>query len=167
MLATSTVLLDREYRAQSESLVRKLTRLTRDRELAGDLAHESFVRLAREVEAGRLPLRPDAWLYRVGSNMAIDRIRRRQTADRMTPLLRQPDPAADPEQLWLRTELGARVDKELSRLTSVERRAILLAAVGFQPFEIADRLGRSRNATRTLLCRARAKLRAWLASSPA
>ncbi len=41
---------------------------------------ESFLRLFKEVEAGRTPDNVRAWLYRVGSNLAISRGRRR--ADR-------------------------------------------------------------------------------------
>ena len=53
-----------------------LVRTTRDPEVAEDLLQESFLRLTREIRAGRAPDNVRAWLYRVGANLAVSRGRR-------------------------------------------------------------------------------------------
>ena len=47
----------------------------------------------------------------------------------------------------------------LGALGGVDRRALVLASQGYQVKEIAQSIGRSNGATRTLMCRARMKLR--------
>jgi DNA-directed RNA polymerase specialized sigma24 family protein len=50
----------------------------------------------------------------------------------------------------------------LDSLGPTDRTALLLAAHGYRGSEIASRIGRSEGATRTLLCRARSKVRTQL-----
>ena len=57
-----------------------LRRSTRDEGAAEDLLQEAFLRLTKEVDAGRTPEHVRGWLYRVASNFAISRGRRRTTA---------------------------------------------------------------------------------------
>ena len=52
----------------------------------------------------------------------------------------------------------------LGELGADARTALLMAANGFNGLEIADAIGRSPNATRTLMCRSRLQLRARLTS---
>jgi RNA polymerase sigma factor (sigma-70 family) len=167
MLAAQELLIDQEYRSGREALVRRLTALTRDREEATDLAHEAFLRLAREVVEGRTPATPAAWLYRVGSNLALSRGRRIAVADRHAATLPRPATAPAPEQLVVKAELGRALRIELGRLAAQEHQAVLLAAQGYQPSEIAAVIGRTPGATRTMLCRARAKLRIALLAADA
>ena len=57
-----------QYHAEIYNFLR---RSTRDESVAEDLVQETFVRLNREVEAGRTPEHLRAWLYRVASNLVI------------------------------------------------------------------------------------------------
>src|SRR6187200_1675971 len=57
-----------------------LRRSTRDERAAEDLLQETFLRLTREVDAGRTPEHLRAWLYRVATNLAVSRGRRATTA---------------------------------------------------------------------------------------
>ncbi len=66
---------------------------------------------------------------------------------------------ASPEQEYLRREDADRVHAALARLRTDDRAALLMAAHGCPTPEIAHALGRSELATRSLLCRARVKLR--------
>ena len=59
-----------------------LVRTTRDPEVAEDLLSEAYLRLTREVRAGRAPDNTRAWLYRVGANLAVSRGRRLSAAFR-------------------------------------------------------------------------------------
>src|SRR6266516_6126858 len=67
-----------------------LTQRTRDAEVAQDLAQEAFLRLAREIEAGRQPRDTGAWLRRVGANLAASRGRHLQVVDRHAASLPRP-----------------------------------------------------------------------------
>jgi RNA polymerase sigma-70 factor (ECF subfamily) len=140
-------------------LIRYLTWLTHDGEAAQDLAQEAFLRLAREMEAGRTPDRIDAWLRRVGSNLATSQARHAQVVTRHEAALERPFEPRDPETILIGGELAAQVDALVDTLSATERHAVLLAADGACGAEIAQAVGRTEAATRTLLCRARAKLR--------
>ena len=74
--------------------------MARDREAAEDLVQESFLRLVRELQAGRTPDNVKAWLFRVCSNLAVSRGRRITVAQRFLRVARSHDePAADVEIL--------------------------------------------------------------------
>ena len=140
-------------------LIGRLTALTRNPDVAEDLAQEAFLRLTREVEAGRAPGNPGAWLFRVGANLAASRGRHISVVDRRAGDLAVPHGPATPETVAIESELTAVLSAALDTLGSVDRNALLLAAHGFRGPEIAATIGRSHGATRTLLCRARSKVR--------
>jgi RNA polymerase sigma-70 factor (ECF subfamily) len=151
------------FAAHHAEVTAYLWRLTREAEVADDLAQEAFLRLQREIQAGHAPANPRAWLYRVAANLAISRGRRIAVARRR---LRATRPDADtgdsPEREVLRHEREAHLDGALAGLSPDARRGLMMAAQGFTGREIAAALGRSEVATRTLLCRARMQLRAQL-----
>jgi RNA polymerase sigma-70 factor (ECF subfamily) len=146
-------------------LVRRLTAVTRDPEVAQDLVQDAFLRLAREVEAGRSPTEPRAWLLRVATNLAMSRGRHLAVVDRTAERLPRPTAPADPAEVVIQLEASAEVWSAMTRLSATERRALLLAAHGFAGAEIAETIGRTPGATRTLLCRARSKVRDRLPAS--
>ena len=152
-------LVEAAFTEHRGALVRRLTAVTRSADAAEDLAQEAFLRLAQEIEAGRGPNDAGAWLYRVGTNLAMSRGRHLQVVDRREGELARPDEPASPEHLVVESELTAAVGAVLSEMSSVERRALALAANGYGGVEIAVSLGRTHAATRALLCRARAKIR--------
>jgi RNA polymerase sigma-70 factor (ECF subfamily) len=133
--------------------------LTRDPDAAADLVQEAFLRLVREAKAGRAPDNVRAWLYRVVANLATSRGRRVSVAARLQGRLVQDDTAEAPEAGYLEQEMSAEVSRLLTHVSNDERTALLLSAHGFAGAEIAAVLGRTHLATRTLLCRARARLR--------
>jgi DNA-directed RNA polymerase specialized sigma24 family protein len=67
------------------------------------------------------------------------------------------------EDAIIRRERDAAIVDALARTAEDDRTAMLLAAQGYRGEEIAERIGRSELATRTLLCRARGRLRVRLA----
>ena len=149
-----------DYHAELLSFLR---RACRDDEAAEDLAQEAFLRLAREVDAGRTPEHIRAWLYRVGSNLVISRARRAGT---VVDWLRRHGPAAvaddrspSPEEGLLRRERHSELEALLDTLPADARTALLLSGQGFSGIEIAAAIGRSHSATRTLLTRTRINLR--------
>ncbi len=143
--------------------MRVLARRTRDRDVAVDLAQEAFLRLTSVVASGRAPHVPAAWLYRVGINLAASHGRRIATATRYAGHVPPTGPVVAPDEAAIESEAGLALRRGLAQLSQPERRAVVLAARGYSPSEIAPLVGRSPAATRTMLCRARAKLRANLA----
>jgi RNA polymerase sigma-70 factor (ECF subfamily) len=139
-----------------------LRRSTRDEGAAEDLLQEAYLRLTREVDAGRTPEHVRGWLYRVAANLAISRGRRRTTAfEWMSRYGRQSTGAdvASPEADLIARERVSAIDAVLAMLPAEARTALLLSADGFGGEEIAAAIGRSHGATRTLLSRTRVRVR--------
>ncbi len=156
------------YLDHGGSLLRYLSSLTRDVAAAEDLTHDAFERLMREVREGRVPDDIGGWLHRVGHNLAMSRGRRISVADRHRSKLLVTGCAPSPESLAVDGEDQRAVGAVLEHLGIVDRQALILASHGYRGAEIASSIGRSEVATRTLLCRARAKVRAQvLAGQPA
>jgi RNA polymerase sigma-70 factor (ECF subfamily) len=155
------------YATQAGPLLGRLTRITRDPFAAEDLVQETFVRLVVEVRAGRTPSDPGAWLYRVGHNLAMSRGRRMSVADRRQGELPRPGDAPSPEVLAVESEQHMWLRAAVAELGATDRHAIVLSANGVGGPEIARSIGRSDAATRTLLCRARTKIRGRLLQAAA
>ena len=153
------------YAAHRAQLIRWLTATTRDAAVAEDIAQEAFLRLAHEVEAGRAPESAGAWLHRVAANLAASRGRHLTVVDRRNGELPVPEPVAGPDVVAEWAELTEALRIALERLPIADQSALVLAARGYRGPEIARRLGRTDGATRTLLCRARARMRLELAQA--
>ena len=147
------------YKAHRAELFAFLIRMTRDREAAEDLLQEAFIRLIKEVRAGRMPEAVRPWLYRVAANAAISRGRRGRTWTRLLPRLVERREPVRPDSDLLRSERETELHTAMARLAPDGRAALLLAAQGFNGHEIAASIGRTEGATRTLLCRSRVQLR--------
>ena len=161
------VFVEQVYTENAARLRGWLTSICRDEAAAEDLMQEAFVRLLNEARAGRTPDDAVAWLHRVGSNLAMSRGRRLSVADRRAAELPKPSLVASPEADAVKAEEAAAVRSAVTELEGDDREAVILAAHGFRGPEIAERIGRSNGATRTLLCRARAKVREQLLLSGA
>jgi RNA polymerase sigma factor (sigma-70 family) len=150
------------YEAHHAEVYGFLARATRDVTAAEDLLQETYLRLTQEARAGQAPLQVRAWLYRVASNLVISRARRQTTARRWRGGSGQrgdPMTVRSPEARVVRREGVAEMDRVLEGLSADARLALLLSGEGFGGEEIAATIGRSTAATRTLLCRARARVR--------
>jgi RNA polymerase sigma-70 factor (ECF subfamily) len=157
------------YERHYAPLVRFVAARTRDPEVAADIVQEAFLRLIRENVQGRPPEQLHAWLYQVSLNLVISRARRVAVADRWEPWLRGAATGTEdsPERAVLSTERAAIVRRAVASLPSDQRAALLLAANGYAGWEIARAIGRSEGATRTLMCRARSRLRTTLQTTGA
>jgi RNA polymerase sigma-70 factor (ECF subfamily) len=153
------------FEAHHTELFTFLLRSTRDAAAAEDLLQDTFLRLTREIDAGRTPEQLRAWLYRVAANLAISRVRRARTAlnwlrqQQAGPLT---DHVRSPEASVIDHERSAEIEAALATLDPDARTAMLLSADGFSGMEIAATIGRSHAATRTMLSRARLRVRAEL-----
>ena len=136
--------------------------LTRDADAADDLVQESFLRLVKEHAAGREPDNVTAWLYRVCANLATSRGRRGAVARRFLERRPAEETEVAAEVEILRHETSEALVAALAILPDDARTAVVMAAQGFSGREIADSLGRTETSTRTMMFRARERLRTFL-----
>jgi RNA polymerase sigma-70 factor (ECF subfamily) len=150
------------YEAEGGALRRYVRSLVRDPEQAEDICQEAFMRLLVVARAGRLPDAPGAWVHRVAHNLVVSEARRRRTGERALERLADEDVSRSTEESIVARERDRHLVAALTEAPSDDRRAMLLAAQGFRSREIGEQLGRTEPAARTLLCRARGRLRARL-----
>ena len=75
------------WRAESAKLIAALTRMTRDVELAEDLAQDALVSALEQWPDQGVPSNPAAWLMTTAKRRGIDHFRRADTLRRKTDLL--------------------------------------------------------------------------------
>ncbi len=149
---------------------------------AEDLAQEVFVRVVRKIPRYRDDGRFEAWLFRIATNLARDRIRERERRPRIVGL----DEAAlsgDGELQLARGrsdrsgESGPRrvddaetqeaIEAAIQRLPQAEREVILLRHYGRLSFdEIAGMMGTPLGTALARAHRGLNKLREWVGDSP-
>lgn len=150
------------FASERDLLVRRVASRLRDRAAAEDIVQEAFSRLTRAVRSGRPPNDLGGWTYRVAMNLAASHGRRLQVERRHAREFPIPVREPSPDEVAEAHDLKHRLDDAVGSLPPAYRMAVLLAANGFPGSAVAARLARSDAATRTLLCRARARIRAEL-----
>lgn len=150
-------------------------RTLRDETEAEDLAQNVFVQAWKSAERYQAKAKFSTWLFTIARNLCLNEIRRRtrhpaesldQTRedDGEQPLLQVEDKrlAAAPDEL-LRGELEHKVDEALRALPENQRLALALCRQDELSYEeIAEVLGCSLSATKSLIHRARETLKARL-----
>ncbi|NNE75240.1 MAG: sigma-70 family RNA polymerase sigma factor [Acidimicrobiales bacterium] len=149
------------YQTVREPLVRALVvRCAGDTELAADSVDEALVRaLERWNRVGQMDS-PEAWTYRVASNL-VSRHYRRRGGEKRALARRGPLPdhvaPAEPDGFW----------PIVAQLKPREREALALRyVVGFSEAEVARALDMAPGSASALLSRARARLRELLPDQP-
>ena len=97
----------------------------------------------------------------------MSRARRAAVAQKQLGELLDRRTEGGPEPHFLEQERRSDLDVVLAELGEDARTALLMAANGFSGIEIAEAIGRSANATRSMMCRARLQLRERLSSMEA
>jgi RNA polymerase sigma-70 factor, ECF subfamily len=151
------------YEAHHAEVFAFLVRASRDRSVAEELLRETYLRLTQEAREGRAPADPRTWLFRVATNLVIASARRQTMAIRWLGRFgrREIDLASapTPETGVISQERAAEMERVLGGLSTDARLALLLSGAGFSGEGIAAALGRTAEATRTVLSRARARVR--------
>jgi RNA polymerase sigma-70 factor, ECF subfamily len=144
-------------------LFRYLARLTGDADVAADAAQEAFVRL---IEKPPAPVQLRAWLFRVGTNAALEAGR---TGHRRRQLLRDSaarvpiaDPPPTPQDEAENAATRERVRTALAGLNVRDRTVLLLREAGFSHREIAEQVGTTTGSVGTIIARALERLAAEL-----
>ena len=116
-----------------------------DPELAEDLVHEAFLKLAEKIREGIPPHNPGSWLYSTVRNLAFDQFRSRKQFQKY---------AENCRETWFTDDQAAGLDgavltRRLQELPFEEREVIAAHLWGNQSFrEIAEWTGRSQSTVR-------------------
>jgi RNA polymerase sigma-70 factor, ECF subfamily len=147
------------FRQHEARLSAYLWRMTGDRQSASDLCQETFLRAWQRYDAVRAYERPDAWLFRVATNLALQLARRRKGPVGSAGALEEGFEPSVSDPAWRFAE------RDLVRETLLELPArssallVLREVSGFSAEEAAQTLGMSHSAGKVALWRARAQFR--------
>lgn len=133
-----------------------LVRMTADAALADDLAQEALIKAYRGIDGFRGGSSFRSWLFSIALREAQQERRKAAARERLAPELAAE--AGDPP-----AEFSLDLQDALAALSAEERAAALLCdAAGFSHAEAAAALQAPLGTVKTLVARARAKLRAAL-----
>ncbi len=149
-------------------------RMVRDREVAEDLAQDTFIKVLNHIDKYRPEFKLSSWLFKIANNVAIDHLRRRQLDTVSMDGSRHAATAADieatsfdigdPQQTALEEmesrELGSAIEKAIATLRPEYRSCIMLRHVEGRSYEeIAATLDLPLGTVKTYIHRARHELR--------
>jgi RNA polymerase sigma-70 factor (ECF subfamily) len=165
-----TAAFDAVYDAYRARLFSFLARLGRSREIAEDLAEETWLRLVESAPRLRPDTRLGPWLFTVARNLYYSYCRSRvvseAASDSLIGLWPLGTPRPSPFEVAAAHELERRVEQALARLPASHREALLLIGVeGMTPAEASVVCGLTPEAFRQRLSRARAALDRELADA--
>jgi RNA polymerase sigma-70 factor (ECF subfamily) len=105
-----------------------LFRMVRDRELAEDLAQETFVKALNAIESYRPEFKFSSWIFKIANNAAIDHLRRRE----LDTLSLDGSPHAETPEAMQATalQIGARQETPLDTVEAKELGTAIEAAIG-------------------------------------
>jgi RNA polymerase sigma-70 factor (ECF subfamily) len=145
-------------------LIRVLTRLVRDEELARDLAQETFWKVFNRLDHFDTARRVGPWLFRIGVNLGLDQLRRRDgppaaSIDGAGGGERRAFDVPDPDPR-IQAELAQEVQFILERIPVPYRTILVLRDLeGFSSAEVATIVGRREATVRWRLAKAREMFR--------
>ena len=154
-------------------ILRYLTRIVGEEE-AEDLTQEVFARIGRALKSFRGESKLSTWVYKIATNVAMDRLRRSSSHPGNEKPMNIEDIAETEEdkEIWtgeqapsieervIRQEMNGCIREIIETLPESYRSVIVLSELeGFKDSEIADILCLSLQATKIRLHRARTKLK--------
>lgn len=167
--------LIRRYERPVFSLI---LRMVRDRQLAEDLAQETFIKALNAIATYRPEFKFSSWIFKIANNAAIDHLRRREVDtlsldgspnatsqdDIEATALQVGDKGETPLAELEARELGTAIEKAIGALRPEYRSCIMLRHVeGLAYEEIAQLLDLPLGTVKTYIHRARHELRGMLA----
>ncbi|MCK9461282.1 MAG: sigma-70 family RNA polymerase sigma factor [Proteobacteria bacterium] len=155
-MTAQTLELDRIYRQYGAMVRRRCLCILKREDDAEDAAQEVFVRVLRSMGAFRGQSSPATWLYRIATNICLNRIRDARNRERLDlTALEEPAPT-QPVEAWQR-DLVIRL---LADFDDATREAVLYAEVEEMTHqEIAEILGCSVSLVRKRIAKFKEKAR--------
>ena len=153
-------------------------RMVRDRELAEDLAQETFIKVLNALDRYDPKYKFSSWIFKIAHNTAIDQLRKKEPETLSlegSPHTRSVDEASasaiavaseeeTPEDYTSSRQVGDEIEKALGGLRPEYRTAIVLWHVEGRPYEeIAEVMDLPLGTVKTYIHRARKELRERLA----
>jgi RNA polymerase sigma-70 factor (ECF subfamily) len=166
--------LIRRYQRPVFSLI---YRMVRDRELAEDLAQETFIKVLNAIDSYRPEYKFSSWIFKIANNAAIDHLRRRsldtlsldgsphaENAEAIeATTLQIGDTRESQLEAVTAKELGSQIEAAIGQLRPEYRSCIILRHVEGRPYdEIAEMLDLPLGTVKTYIHRARNELRILL-----
>jgi RNA polymerase sigma-70 factor (ECF subfamily) len=163
-------------RAHDQSVLRLAMNLLRSTEDARDVYQEAFLRVYRSLDSFRFDCSFHTWLYRIVTNICLDRLRKRKVRKEESAVVETSDGPVDrmeavqeeaahanPERTFWNRELKQRMETALQELTPRERMVFELRHYqGLRLRNIGDLLGTTEEAAKNCLFRATRKMRVEL-----
>ena len=149
-------------------------RMVRDRELAEDLAQDTFIKVLNNIDRYRPEFKLSSWLFKIANNVTIDHLRKRQLATVSLDGSPHAQTAAEAQATSLEVEsrgetaleaiesreLGSAIERAIGKLRPEYRSCILLRHVEGRSYEeIAATLDLPLGTVKTYIHRARHELR--------
>jgi RNA polymerase sigma-70 factor (ECF subfamily) len=149
-------------------------RMVRDRELAEDLAQDTFIKVLNHIDRYRPEFKLSSWLFKIANNVAIDHLRRRQldtiSMDGSPHAVSQDAIDATSFDVTVKQEsaleemeakeLGGAIEQAIAHLRPEYRSCIMLRHVEGRSYEeIATTLDLPLGTVKTYIHRARHELR--------
>ena len=153
-----------------------LYRMTGSSDDAEDLTQEVFIRMYTSIDSFRSQSSLNTWLFRIASNLCVDRFRRAKNRTAAysldEPILggetdgghEFPDTTYEPQRLLENVEMAEQIQRALAQLPEKLRATLILHDVEGMPYEeIAQVVGCPLGTVKSRLFNARMQLRQKLA----
>lgn len=149
-------------------------RMVRDREVAEDLAQDTFIKVLNHIDKYRPEFKLSSWLFKIANNVAIDHLRRRQIETISMDGSPHASTAAEIEATQIEIaaqqetaleemeakEIGSAIERAIASLRPEYRSCIMLRHVEGRSYEeIAATLDLPLGTVKTYIHRARHQLR--------
>ncbi len=137
------------YRKYGSLVLRRALQILKNEDEARDVMQEVFIKVIGHYDSFRHDASPSTWLYRITTNLCLNKIRDRKPTAEASELNIGSAPNADPGAALEVARLLSRLPKELSDV------AVYHYLDGMSPDEIAKVMGLSRRAISHRLARFR------------
>ncbi len=162
--ATQATTFDRLFTEYQHSVFNYVLRMVGDRDRAEDITQDTFLKAYRKLDTLTDEVSTRSWLYRIATNTAIDEMRRRRFFFTTATPPDRPDLGPGTDARALAGTLDDAIQRALMRLRPNQRQCLVLSDIeDMSGQQIAEVMGMSYGAVRTLLCRARGEMRRHLA----
>jgi RNA polymerase sigma-70 factor, ECF subfamily len=152
-------------------------RMVRDREMAEDLAQETFIKVLNALDRYDPKFKFSSWIFKIAHNATLDQLRKKEpetlslegspharTQEQIeASAVTAVDTAESPEQYTHSRELGSEIEAAIERLRPEYRAAIVLWHIEGRPYdEIAEIMDLPLGTVKTYIHRGRNELRKML-----
>lgn len=150
---------DQIYQNYFDSVYRYALSLSGNRQIAEEIAQETFFKALRKLGQFQGKSSLKSWLCAIAKNLWLSKQRKKEELP-MDDALPIPDPSAGPEEAIVRQDESMRIHRYLHHLEEPYREVFTLRTLGQLSFrDIGELFGKSENWACVVYHRARTKIR--------